>query len=133
SVRDVSRGRIVISNLSINATPSRAAKAPGSTIPNGPRGGGTPTTPTSGVSGFLLRSSLVTGWPAMQVRAWASDDEGDVPLEIDPTELAAARPDLVVPILRLERLSPGVLIVLFDGVPRLVWLEEPHHGVQYGL
>lgn len=109
-VRDVMRGRIALSNL-----PS-------------------PTSNPSGVvSGFLLRSALVSGWPGMQIRAWASDDPADVPPEVDPSTLANKRPDLVIPILRLERLSPAVLIVLFEGLPRLVWLEEPHHGVQYGL
>jgi hypothetical protein len=109
-VRDVLRGRLTLSNL-----PEPAAAA--STV----------------VSGFLLRSALVSGWPATQIRAWASDDLADVPRDVDPSVLAASRPELVVPILRLERLSPAVLMVLFEGVPRLVWLEEPHHGVQYGV
>jgi hypothetical protein len=112
-VRDVMRGRLTVSDI------APAAR-------NG-------ATATGIVSGFLLRSGLVTGWPAMQVRAWASDDPVDVPRDVDSAALATSRPDLVVPILRLERLSPAVLIALFDGVPRLVWLEEPHHGVQYGV
>src|SRR5262245_52778564 len=35
--------------------------------------------------------------------------------------------------LRLERLSPSVLLALFEGIPKLVWCEEPHHGVQFGV
>jgi hypothetical protein len=42
-------------------------------------------------------------------------------------------PELVMPLLRLERLSPSVLIALFQGIPKLVWCEEPHHGVQFGV
>jgi hypothetical protein len=109
-VRDVIRGRLSLSDL-----PEPADTA--ATV----------------VSGFLLRSALVSGWPGLQIRAWASDALADVPRDVDPSALAASRPDLVVPILRLERLSPAVLMVLFAGVPRLVWLEEPHHGIQYGV
>lgn len=85
------------------------------------------------VTGFLLRSTLVSGWPAMEVRAWASDSPADVPPGCDPDALARLRPDLVVDLLRLERLSPSVLLALFRGVPRLVWLEEPPQSVQFGL
>ncbi|MFG2054382.1 hypothetical protein ACGFI9_10135 [Micromonospora sp. NPDC048930] len=85
------------------------------------------------VTGFLLRSALVSGWPAMEVRAWTSDSLADVPSGADPDELARTRPDLVVELLRLERLSPSVLLALFRGVPRLVWLEEPPQSVQFGL
>ena len=35
--------------------------------------------------------------------------------------------------LRLERLSPSVLVALLPGNPELVWCEEPHHGVQFGV
>lgn len=65
------------------------------------------------LTGFLLRSSLVSGWPHLEVRAFRSG-----------TQLETAR---------LERLSPGVLIALFGGVPDRVELEEPHHGVQFGI
>ncbi|SCF18200.1 hypothetical protein GA0074695_4083 [Micromonospora viridifaciens] len=85
------------------------------------------------VTGFLLRSALVSGWPGMEVRAWASDSPADVPPGVDPDVLARNRPDLVVELLRLERLSPSVLIALFRGAPRLVWLEEPPQSVQFGL
>ncbi len=85
------------------------------------------------VSGMLLHSALVSGWPGLKLWAWRSDLAADVPLGVDAGELAATRPELVVPLLRLERLSPSLLLVLFDGVPRLVWLEEPHDAVQFGL
>ncbi|MEH0972627.1 hypothetical protein V6U77_16020 [Micromonospora sp. CPCC 205546] len=85
------------------------------------------------VTGFLLRSSLVSAWPGMEVRAWHSDDPAVVRPGVDPDELARTRPDLVVELLRLERLSPSVLVALFRGAPRLVWLEEPPQSVQFGL
>ena len=33
----------------------------------------------------------------------------------------------------MERLAPAVILALFDGVPKLVHIEEPHHGVQFGI
>ncbi len=77
------------------------------------------------ITGFLLRSAAVSGWPQMEVRAF------DRVLEANPTEQDME--DARLPLLRLERLSPAVVLALFAGVPKLVWLEEPHHGVQFGV
>lgn len=65
------------------------------------------------VTGFLLRSALVSGWPQMEVRAYRSS--------------------VKLTLLRLERLCAGVLLALFAGVPDRVELEEPHHGIQLGV
>ena len=85
------------------------------------------------VSGFMLRSKLVSQWPNLNLRAWASKDVADIPLGADPAQLEADRPELVVPILRMERLAPSLLLALFDGVPEMLWLEEPHSAVQFGV
>lgn len=87
--------------------------------------------PADVVTGLVLRSAAVSGWPHMDVRAFGRIVSRDELIQ-DP-DLAnkpAAEP---LPLLRLERLSPSVLIALFQGVPRLVWLEEPHHGIQFGV
>lgn len=84
------------------------------------------------ITGFLLRSSLVSGWPHMDVRAYTYPaGVGSPELNFDPANL----PDGVRQLepLRIERLSPAVMIALFDGEPTLVTLEEPHHGVQFGV
>ena len=36
-------------------------------------------------------------------------------------------------VLRMERLAPAVLLVLFDGVPAVVHVEEPRQGIQFGV
>ena len=36
-------------------------------------------------------------------------------------------------VLRMERLAPAVLLVLFDGVPAVVHIEEPRQGIQFGV
>jgi hypothetical protein len=81
--------------------------------------------PAGLVTGFLLRSTAVAGWPHMDVRAF------NQVLEQYPVPEVADKAQLTT--LRLERLAPAVLIALFDGVPELVWLEEPHHGIQFGV
>jgi hypothetical protein len=83
-------------------------------------------TPADVTTGFLLRSAAVSGWPHMDVRAFKKTvDPGVDPATVDPS--------IVLPLLRLERLSPSVLIALFQGVPELVWCEQPHHQVEFGI
>jgi hypothetical protein len=80
------------------------------------------------MTGFLMRSRIVSGWPALHVRAYATDTRPDnqtIP-DMDTS------PDRVR-ILRMERLAPAVLLVLFDGVPAVVHVEEPRSGIQFGV
>jgi hypothetical protein len=82
--------------------------------------------PADLITGFILRSSAVSGWPHMDVRAFNTI--------ITPlVDVSAIPKSQIVPLLRLERLSPSILIALFEGVPKLVWCEEPHHGVQFAI
>jgi hypothetical protein len=83
--------------------------------------------PADTTTGFLLRSSAVSGWPHMDVRAYKTD----IPEKFDPADPHVS--PLQLKTLRLELLSPGVMIALFQGVPQLVILEEPHNGVMFGL
>ncbi|MDF1505376.1 hypothetical protein [Roseisolibacter sp. H3M3-2] len=83
--------------------------------------------PAGPVSGFILRSRAVSGWPALHVRAFHRDpDEGDEGIYEE------GHPDRMR-LLRLERLAPAVLLALFDGVPAVVHVEEPRQGVQFGF
>jgi hypothetical protein len=84
------------------------------------------------ITGLLLRSQLVSGWPHMDVRGYSwAPGVASPPVNFDPASLPAGVTQLEP--LRIERLSPSVMIVLFDGEPTLVTLEEPHHGVQFGV
>jgi hypothetical protein len=87
----------------------------------------TASDPATAVTGFLLRSALVSGWPGLSVRAFTT---ADIPDGTDPSTVPAEQ---CVPLLRLELVSPSILLVLFSGTPALVWLEEPHHGIQLGV
>ena len=79
------------------------------------------------ITGFLLRSRAVSGWPGLHVRAYRRDVVEDDAL----TTAAESHPERLK-VLRMERLAPAVLLVLIDGVPEVVHIEEPRQGVQFG-
>ncbi len=83
--------------------------------------------PAGTITGFLLRSRLVSGWPNLHVRAYSRDVLDDDAL----TTEAESHPDRMK-VLRMERLAPAVLLVLFDGLPAVVHIEEPRQGIQFG-
>src|SRR6185437_942432 len=85
------------------------------------------TSPAQTVTGFLLRSSAVSGWPHMDVRAYKTA----IPEKFLPSDKYPRSQQLTT--LRLELLSPGVMIALFQGIPQLVILEEPHAVVMFGV
>jgi hypothetical protein len=65
------------------------------------------------ITGLLLRSALVSGWPTLEIQA------------ADATGAA-------VPPLRIAHLSPSVLLCLFWGVPASVTFAEPSEGLRFG-
>jgi hypothetical protein len=73
--------------------------------------------PTQGalMSGLLLRSALVSGWPNLAVRPRRKKDGS------------------LLKILRLDRLSPSVLLCIFDGIPDMVEFSEPQEGFRLGV
>ena len=80
------------------------------------------------VTGLLVRSRAVSGWPNLHVRAYARDV-----LEDDALTTEAESHPSRLKVLRMERLAPAVLLVLFDGVPAVVHIEEPRQGLQFGV
>ena len=79
------------------------------------------------ISGFILRSRAVSGWPGLHVRAFSKQ-----PTEGDDFDFPDDHP-LRMRLLRLERLAPAVLLCLFDGIPKEVHIQEPRQGVQFGV
>jgi hypothetical protein len=65
------------------------------------------------MSGMLIRSQLVSGWPKLAVSATV----GGAP----------------VGIVRNDCLAPNVRLVLFDGIPDTVRLAEPYQGILFGV
>ncbi len=74
------------------------------------------------LTGMLLRSQAVSGWPGIHVNAYRSEVADNSP-QADPSRLQ---------LMRLEQLAPSVLLAIFDGVPEIVHVDEPRHGVQFG-
>ncbi|MCF8479965.1 MAG: hypothetical protein K9H25_06000 [Rhodospirillum sp.] len=74
----------------------------------------TDETPTT-ITGFLLRSRVVSGWPGMEVAAYA-----------DPN----GRP---LTLLRLDRVNSDIMLGLFMGVPSEVRFLEPPEGLHFGV
>ena len=68
------------------------------------------------ISGFLLRSQLVSGWPGLNIKGY-SDISGDVE----------------IPILRMSRLSDEIMICIFDGVVKVVAICEPSEQLHSGI
>jgi hypothetical protein len=64
-------------------------------------------------TGLLLRSVVVSGWPGLEV--------------------SATKDGAPVSILRMDRLSPTVLLVLFSDVPTEVELFEPAETLHFGM
>ena len=79
------------------------------------------------ISGFVLRSQVVAGYPGMHVRAFSVE-----PDKADDAKFTEDEPERMR-LLRLERLAPAVLFCLFDGIPSVVHMEEPRQGIQFGV
>jgi len=72
------------------------------------------------LTGLLLRSRAVSGWPGLEVKAYRG--------------ITQAKPEGdKLPLLRMDRLAPDVLLCLFEGVPTRVDVEEPREGIQFGV
>ncbi|WP_183573684.1 hypothetical protein HDF18_08050 [Mucilaginibacter sp. X5P1] len=74
------------------------------------------TSESNNLSGFFLRSMVITGWPGIQVHGFSD---------------AAAQNS--IRILRMEKLSSSLLFVIFEGVVQSVIFEEPSEGVHFGV
>jgi len=68
------------------------------------------------ICGFILRSAVVSGYPGMDIQGYADK----------------ARTQKL-PILRIERLSPDILLCLFSGKPEDVELKQPPEGLHFGV
>jgi hypothetical protein len=103
-------------------------------LPGATPGSAVPTGPAGPLTGFLLRSRMVSGWPGLHVRGYAVDNLRLAP-PVDDDDVGDAQdvPMRRLGLLRLERLAPAVLLALFDGVPQVVHVEEPRAGVQFGV
>ncbi|MGE7774777.1 hypothetical protein ACQKLP_08640 [Chitinophaga sp. NPDC101104] len=71
---------------------------------------------TGTITGFLLRSAVLKGWPGMEITGY---DDAAGTSEIQQ--------------LRMERLSEEVLLCIFDGVVQRVSIHEPPEALHSGV
>ena len=81
------------------------------------------TNPHETVTGFLLRSDVVAGWPGLLVDGYGEvvDNDDSIP-DKDKLEL-----------LRMDRLSANVLICLFKGEVKTVDIHQKPETLHFGL
>ena len=66
------------------------------------------------ICGLLMRSAVVAGWPNLAVRPFLNNGN-------------------LLKVLRMDHLSPNVLLCLYDGVPDYVEISEPQEGFRFGV
>ena len=76
--------------------------------------------PTNRMAGFLLNSTVVKSWPGLEAAAWYAPDPAE------PQQMMPMKP------LRMERLSPNILLCIFPEIPVRVTINEPAEGLVFG-
>jgi hypothetical protein len=75
-----------------------------------------PIQPTEKITGFLLRSGVVSGWDGLKVEAFLDDDNKQ------PAQL-----------LRMDHLSPNVLMCIYEGMVKKVIIHEYPEVLHFGV
>jgi hypothetical protein len=75
------------------------------------------------VTGFLLRSDVVSGWQGLLVDGYNEVVNNDQPVDEDKK----------IELLRMERLSANVLICLFKGEIKTVDIHQKPETLHFGL
>ncbi len=75
------------------------------------------------VSGLLIRSQLISGWPGLEIVAYEDYTVG-ANQQLNPVGK--------IKTLRMERLAPDVMLCLYEKMPKLVQINEPKEGLTFG-
>lgn len=79
------------------------------------------------MSGFLLRSPVVAGWPHMEITGYDVAGGGTT---FEPKGVTAAN---ILPLVRMERIAPDTLFCLFAGELKTVDLNEKAEVIHFGV
>lgn len=82
------------------------------------------------MTGCLLRSAAVSGWPGLEIKAFHGG--ATTPLKADQRDIDAAR-TAPLPTARLTRLGPQVMLGLFQGLTDWIEIDEPREGLHFGV
>ncbi|MCF2149768.1 hypothetical protein IQ276_025735 [Desmonostoc muscorum LEGE 12446] len=77
------------------------------------------------ITGCILRSQVVSGWPDLLIEAYDT--------MIEDSEFVAPDEAKLLKGLRMERLAPDVLICLFKGEIKTVDIHQKPEGMHFGL
>ena len=69
------------------------------------------------LSGILIRSAVVSGWPGLVVKGFKGDYATGTQVKM----------------LRMDRLSSNVLLCIFLDIPDTIMLAEPQQGICFGI
>lgn len=75
------------------------------------------------ISGFLIRSDVIAGWPDLQIEGSEFSIAGEQPISQDQK----------LTVLRCDRLSEDVLLCLFNGAIRTVDISLKPEGLNFGF
>ncbi|NES92992.1 hypothetical protein, partial [Okeania sp. SIO2B9] len=78
------------------------------------------------ITGVILRSQVVSGWPGLIVDGYSIRPENDNDLEDLPEEQ-------LLPLLRMEKLAKNVLICLFAGEVKTIDIRLQPESMHFGL
>lgn len=86
------------------------------------------------ISGFLLRSTVVQGWPNLQVNAYDYQFQaGSDAVEADKNGNIPADSNSSLPCLRMTRLADTVLLGLFRGEMNVLDIHESPETIHFGF
>ncbi|MCA6091384.1 hypothetical protein LE181_04255 [Streptomyces sp. SCA3-4] len=85
----------------------------------GPEGKAPLPEPAAPLTGLLLRSKLVSGWPGLEIRPYPN--------------ARATDGEAALPVVRRAALAEDVLLVIVEGVPARVEIAEPQQGLHFGI
>jgi hypothetical protein len=77
------------------------------------------------LTGFLLRSAVVAGWRGLEVMAYS--DVSDTGKDEAVADVPPLKP------LRIEQLSPDVMLGVFNGIIGRLVVRQPQEGLHFGL
>jgi hypothetical protein len=113
-------GRATVDDIARDAAAHASVHGPAmaavKTLRQNPRRALVAENSSGAVTGFLLRSQVLKGWPRLQVNGY-SDINGDH--ELDK--------------FRLVRLSDEIMLALFDGELQMVAIHEPPEQLHFGV
>ena len=99
------------------------------------KNGNTDSTKSGGsMTGLLLRSTIVRDYPGLEISAYKDPEfsTGSIEINTSNSESSWQRKNWVQT-LRMERLSPSIILCIFNDTPSHVRIQEPSEALRIGV